>query len=65
MQKAAAVKYVHIYVTRLPASAYLQNFNVWQMTNFILFFPWCFFFYLTSQTINYIKPSGEFLLVSG
>ena len=38
MQKAAAVKYVDIYVTRLPASAYLQNFNVWQMTNLVFSF---------------------------
>ena len=65
MQKAAAVKYVHIYVTRLPASTYLQNFNVWQMTNFFFFLDVSSFTFSTSQTINYIKPSGEFLLVSG
>ena len=55
-------------------STYLQNFNVWQMTNLVFlscrfFFFFFFFFlhwyYVPSLTINYIKPSREFLLVSG
>ena len=52
-------------------STYLQNFNVWQMTNLVFFLSWRFFFfflhwyYIPSLTINYIKPSREFLLVSG